>query len=302
MFPTTKTRLRTKIAKRTLTRSSRLMARSINFIRGSGSVAALYAIAATGGQRLAQIRPVESLRSIFLSLLLTAFISRATAAPAALPLNCGQCLVVTTESWNSTRGQLILYARAKGASWHPRGVLTPVRVGKMGLAWGRGIVENARFPGPRKVEGDNRAPAGIFRLASTFGYAVQKPATKMPYLALSENIVAVDDPRSASYNQLVDRSQMGKPDWRSAEKMILADDRYKWGVVVQHNVPPKPEAGSCIFLHVWKSPETATTGCTAMPEAALLDIIRWLDPARHPLLVQLPQPLYHQMRGPWGLP
>jgi hypothetical protein len=55
-------------------------------------------------------------------------------------------------------------------------------------------------------------------------------------------------------------------------------------------------------LHVWKGPEIATSGCTAMSEKNLLDIIRWLDPARHPLLVQLPEPIYNERRVEWNLP
>ena len=124
----------------------------------------------------------------------------------------------------------------------------------------------------------------------------------MPYLGLTKNTLAVDDPASPYYNQLVDQSKIKDRDWRSAEKMILADDRYKWGVVVQHNFPPKPGFGSCIFLHVWKTPTTLTTGCTAMSEQDLLDIIRWLDPAQRPLLVQMPRPVYQKLRVKYDLP
>src|SRR5205823_2913233 len=105
-------------------------------------------------------------------------------------------------------------------------------------------------------EGDDKAPAGIFPLGTTFGYAAKPVPTRMSYLALSKNIVAVDDPRSHYYNRLVDVTRIDHSDWRSAEKMILPDQRYKWGIVVLHNQPPKADAGSCIFLHIWLSPST----------------------------------------------
>ena len=89
-----------------------------------------------------------------------------------------------------------------------------------------------------------------------------------------------DDSRSRYYNQVIDQSKIKDPDWQSAEKMMLGDDRYKWGVFVEHNVPPKPGAGSCIFVHVWKNLQTTTSGCTALPENDLVKIIHWLDPAR----------------------
>jgi D-alanyl-D-alanine dipeptidase len=230
------------------------------------------------------------------------FVSFVSSEANILPSNCQQCLLVTTTSWSATSGELMTFERNDSGSWHLRGISIPCRVGKTGLAWGRGLPLGADLPGPRKVEGDNKAPAGIFRLVSAFGYAAKAPVTRMHYLPLSQNIVGVDDPRSRYYNQLVDRSKIRQPDWRSAEKMILADDRYKWGIVVEHNVPPEPGAGSCIFLHVWKDPQTATTGCTAMPELAMIDLIGWLDPARHPLLIELPAPLYRQLSQKWNLP
>jgi D-alanyl-D-alanine dipeptidase len=124
----------------------------------------------------------------------------------------------------------------------------------------------------------------------------------MPYLALSKSIIAVDDPRSRYYNRLVDVTRINHPDWKSAENMILDDQRYKWGVVVLHNEPPTPGAGSCIFLHVWLNGSTATSGCTAMPEPDLRALLGWLDPAQTPLLVQLPRTIYNEVRSDWALP
>ena len=193
-----------------------------------------------------------------------------------------------------------IFQRDKDSKWQQRGPTISVVVGKAGLAWGRGIAETNSLPGPIKREGDNKAPAGIFRLSRVFGYA-SNADTKMPYRALSANTVAVDDPRSRYYNQLVDRSSVDNPDWRSAEKMFGVDV-YKWGVVVEQNSPPRAGAGSCIFLHIWKTPATATSGCTAMSESDLLDVIRWLDPARRPLLVEVPQSSYEILRAKWKLP
>jgi D-alanyl-D-alanine dipeptidase len=219
-----------------------------------------------------------------------------------LPANCRQCLVVTTSSWTAVRGDLVVLERAPASPWKRHATKKPVLVGKAGLAWGRGVFDTQTFPGSRKFEGDNKSPAGVFRLRSVFGYAAQNPGTKMLYLPLSQNIVAVDDPQSRYYNQLVNKSKVARPDWRSAEKMILRDNRYQWGVFVEHNVPPQGEAGSCIFLHVWKDPNTLTTGCTAMAGKNMLEMIRWLDPTQHPVLVQLPREEYDKLRAKWNLP
>lgn len=124
----------------------------------------------------------------------------------------------------------------------------------------------------------------------------------MPYVRLTNTSVCVNDPSSAYYNQLVDAAKVKVPDWHSSERMILADNRYKWGVFVEHNIPPGPAVGSCIFLHVWKDSQTATAGCTAMPEDDLVKLIRWLDPVRRPLLVQMPRPIYRKLHSRWNLP
>lgn len=240
--------------------------------------------------------------SLIFMLLIISGPARAARVDPQLPSRCRQCLVVTTPTWSATEGRLIAFERDNKGGWQFAGINTSVQSGRAGLAWGRGIFNSDAMPGPRKIEGDNKAPAGIFKLGGAFGYAQRAPDTKMSYLPLSKKIVAVDDPLSRFYNQLVDESTVPKKDWQSAERMILPDDRYKWGVVVKHNLPPERGAGSCIFLHVWKNPETATTGCTAMPEGTMIQVIRWLDPARYPLLIQLPVSVFKEWNQQWHLP
>jgi D-alanyl-D-alanine dipeptidase len=233
---------------------------------------------------------------------LTAAADGVAADQSSIIKRSDQIIVVVTDSWTSTSGVAQWFQRGKHSEWKREGGPAPVVVGKTGLAWGRGELIVKNLAGPVKREGDNKAPAGVFRLGTAFGYSHKPIRTKMPYLALSTNVVAVDDPNSRYYNQLVDKTKVTRPDWQSAENMILADDRYKWGVVVMHNLPPVPGAGSCIFLHVWKDSSTLTTGCTAMAEENLLAMLQWLDPARKPLFVQLTRSIYNELQSKWGLP
>jgi len=216
-----------------------------------------------------------------------------------------QCVVVLTEDWASTGGLMFLFERDRTThDWKEGKPRVPVLVGKKGLGLGRGVVSSNLRGAPIKKEGDERAPAGIFRLSTAFGYAPAHSASwvKLPYLALTKQIEGIDDPRSHYYNKLVDRSKVAKIDWRSSEQMLRQDVRYKWGVVVDHNPSATPGAGSCIFLHVWMSSSTPTTGCTAMREKDLLRLIRWLDPARRPILVQMPRAAYRSIQAKYGLP
>src|ERR1700730_11721079 len=86
-----------------------------------------------------------------------------------------QCLVVVTENWDATKGVLHAFEwnTATGA-WKDRGAAVPVVVGKKGLGQGVGMVAIEFKGAPRKKEGDNKAPAGIFRLSAAFGYAPRR--------------------------------------------------------------------------------------------------------------------------------
>lgn len=247
------------------------------------------------------------MRPFWLLLFLIALLlPAATARAASNPLRRSrQCVVVVAANWNSTTGVLRAFDRENAqGNWEMRGPEIPVVLGKKGLGWGRGVVNQDHGAKPRKVEGDNKAPAGVFRLGSVFGYAPAKSAgwVKLRYLPLTKNIEGVDDPRSRYYNRLVDRSKVAQVDWRSSEKMRRDDDLYKWGVVVDHNPAAIPRAGSLIFFHLWKNSSSTTAGCTAMPEKDLVKLIRWLDPAARPILVQMPRDNYAAFQSKFGLP
>jgi D-alanyl-D-alanine dipeptidase len=228
--------------------------------------------------------------------------------PAALRAST-QILVVTTQDWNGVDGTLQAYERPQARKkWKAVGEPISVVVGKKGLGWGAGVA-SAREAGrrgaggPIKQEGDGRSPAGIFRLNTAFGYAAQAPpGWKMPYLNLTPSVECVDDARSKFYTRVLDRASV-VPDWISSEQMLRPDELYRWGIVVDHNTNPVTAgAGSCIFLHIWLGPGVETTGCTAMAREQLEGVLARLDPARKPLLVQLPLPQYKKLRRHWKLP
>lgn len=231
--------------------------------------------------------------------LLTAAAVPASAAPA--PPSCRQLLRVETPAWSATTGTLTLWTRDKaGAPWRQDGAAIPVMLGRNGLRWGRGLHTVPRGVTLKK-EGDGCSPAGIFRLDAAFGSlpAAKSGAVRWPWRQMTATHAGVDDPRSRLYNRIVDAAAV-KKDWISAENMIPKSGVYRRGVIVRHNWDQRPAAGSCIFLHIRGRGPTA--GCTAMRETQLLRLLAWLDPARHPLLVQLPAPEWPARNAAWGLP
>lgn len=218
-----------------------------------------------------------------------------------------QCVVVIAPGWTAEHGSMTTFERnAPDGLWRQRTPVIPVVLGRNGLGWGRGVATVSASDGPEKKEGDNKSPAGVFALSKVFGYA-QTATTRMPYLQATADLICVDDPRSRYYNRMFESSSIARRDWRSGEQMRRKDVRYKWGVVVDHNgsrngEKPAAGAGSCVFLHVWLTPQTPTTGCTAMAERNIVDLIHWLDPTRKPVLVQLPEAIYRRYQAEWRLP
>src|SRR3954466_12704405 len=179
------------------------------------------------------------MRSCWLPLFFLAAAAPATGRAVVNPLRRSQqCLVVVAANWDSTNGVLRAFERTNAsAPWTLRGRAIPVVLGKKGLAWGRGLVKTPAGRDSVKKEGDNKVPAGVFRLGPAFGYAPDSSAgwIKLPYLPLTNQIEGIDDPRSRYYNRLVDRSKVARVDWHSSEKMRRDDVLYKWGLFVEHN-------------------------------------------------------------------
>lgn len=218
--------------------------------------------------------------------------------PLALS-NSHQLIIVTTKNWTDIQGTAQRYER-HGQTFEKIGEPFAIVVGKSGLAWGKGLTVVEQRKGPVKREGDGKAPAGIFKLGTAFGYA-NSADTKLPYQPLTPTLECVDDSQSKRYNELVDGATVTK-DWNSAERMRRDDDMYRNGIFIEHNTPAVAGAGSCIFFHIWRGPASGTLGCTAMDPADINRLLSWLDPRQGPLLVQLPEAEYAQLRESWGLP
>lgn len=214
-----------------------------------------------------------------------------------------QAIVVTTKDWNAVQGSAQLFERSNTKSqWKPVGKSFPVVVGKNGLGWSVDAPVKAEAE-PHKVEGDGKAPAGIFDLTSAFGSSEKPSFVNLPYTRLEEWTECVDDINSSHYNRIVDRMKVGNFDWNSSEKMLSVGEQYDLGVFVAHNSnPPQKGKGSCIFLHIWKSDSTGTAGCTAMERKNIERVLGWLSAVKNPVLVQLPKFDYERYQKLWKLP
>jgi D-alanyl-D-alanine dipeptidase len=217
-----------------------------------------------------------------------------------------QILRVTTADWNSPQGSLQRFERSANGALVPVGAPLAVWLGRAGMGWRND--EGAPpppGPGPVKREGDGRSPAGILTFGDMWGYARQAPeGVRFSYRSATDCDRCVDDADHADYGKLIRLASPQAPvTWRSAEKIRLDTEHYRYLLVIHYNdFKPRQAAGSCIFLHVAVPPGRVTAGCTALEVDDLLTLLRWMDPAKHPVLVQVPTPYFELVRTAWSLP
>ena len=224
-----------------------------------------------------------------------------------LPSQCKQLVVGTTSSWDSSHLTLTIYQK-KGNTW--RAITTPVagRVGRNGLAWGRGIHPFTTKP-YLKREGDGRAPAGVFLIGNAFGsHKSIKKNRRLSYTRVTTRDLWVEDSTSPYYNRHLRLNHEPTTSWEKKAQMRQNDYPHSLKLYIGHNTATnklraKPHAGSSIFFHIWRNAgKSPTAGCTTIPEKNLRQLISLINPRLTPLYVLLPKSEYQKLRTQWKLP
>ena len=198
-----------------------------------------------------------------------------------------QIILVVAQDFNSSKAKLQCFEDGKKVF-----NTIDVNLGKNGLSWGLGQVPIAqKYEKSIKQEGDKKAPIGIFKLSSVFGYE-KNQNLNMPYIYTSKDLICVDDSNNRDYNKII-HMPSNKPS--SFEFMKRDDDQYKLGIVVEHNKQAIKQRGSCIFMHLQKEKDAPTAGCTSMSYNDLKKIVFWLDKSKNPILVQIPKSLANKI-------
>lgn len=181
-----------------------------------------------------------------------------------IPDHITQMLVVKPDE--GMKATMTLCERRQGAVWQEAVAIPPfeVVVGKHGIA-----------PRGEKQEGDFKTPAGIYPIGDAFGF--EPMALEMDYKYITKDDKFIDDVESKQYNTWV----TGPTDAKSYEHMFI--ETYVLGAVVRYNMNPiVPGAGSAIFIHVWRAPDSPTAGCVAMSKQDIWTLLHWLDKKQHP--------------------
>jgi L,D-peptidoglycan transpeptidase YkuD (ErfK/YbiS/YcfS/YnhG family) len=141
------------------------------------------------------------------------------------------------------------------------------------------VGRNGVVPAERRRQGTGTTPAGTFRITAAFGRAPD-PGTAMPYRRIDRDDTWMYDPRRpGTYNRIVNGGR------GVGERLWDYRVRYRYALVVDYNLPPRPDVrrGGGIFLHV--SIGRPTSGCVAVPRHTMRELLRWLDPAADPHIV-----------------
>jgi glucan-binding YG repeat protein len=179
-----------------------------------------------------------------------------------------QLILVTTTGYNTYKAQIRTFEKVDN-KWYQKLNVNGF-IGKYGFA-------------TVMKEGAAKSPRGEYTIGTAFG-RFQNPGTKLPYRQITSDDVWVDDSNSPLYNTWQKASQ-NNGRWASAEKMNIS--AYNYGFVINYNTEKRiPGAGSAIFFHVSSN---FTMGCTGTSQSNVIAILKWLDPNKHPIIIQTPE-------------
>jgi L,D-peptidoglycan transpeptidase YkuD (ErfK/YbiS/YcfS/YnhG family) len=189
-------------------------------------------------------------------------------APAPVPRGAGQVITVVADSPSATTATLTAWLR-DGAGLVKAFGPVAAYVGQAGIG--------------QASEATSHTPAGVWPLTEAFGI---RPAghTRLPYRQVTTSDWWVSDAGSPHYNTHFSCAPGTCPfDEGAGENLGKAGPVYDHAVVIDYNRSPVvPGAGSAFFLHAGDGRPTA--GCVSLPAADLDAVLRWLDPARHPVI------------------
>jgi L,D-peptidoglycan transpeptidase YkuD (ErfK/YbiS/YcfS/YnhG family) len=180
---------------------------------------------------------------------------------------------VIAPSASSTTATLQRWARG-AAGWTRVGSAVTAHLGSDGMS-------------AHASESRSATPEGSFTLTQAFGRDTN-PGTALPYLHTTpaDWWISQAGPLYNTHQRCASDCPFtqGSPN----EHLYYETPFYDYAVVIDYNTRNAPGgvrqgAGSAFFLHVTDGAPTA--GCVSVPQGDLVQILRWLEPSRHPRIL-----------------
>jgi L,D-peptidoglycan transpeptidase YkuD (ErfK/YbiS/YcfS/YnhG family) len=212
--------------------------------------------------------------------------------------NSRQVVVVTTADWNTSHARLQTWRRSLAGEWTQVIAPIPARVGWSGVR----RAENRK-------QSTGTTPAGTFGLLRGFGLA--RPSNlDLPYRRVDKNDWWPYDPTDPKTYNVLQPRRVKHAEWRPewAERLKSYRSQYRYAVVLDYNLPSgvtwrngervasataDTTAGGGIFLHV--NGTGATAGCVSISRDRMRQVLKWLDPAKDPVIVIGPRDIIDRM-------
>ncbi|AEW98704.1 L,D-transpeptidase family protein [Streptantibioticus cattleyicolor] len=198
------------------------------------------------------------------------------ARPFPVPVAVGRATQVITVRARGSYATVTAWS-ADGSGWHRVLTTTHARVGAHGVT-----------DGATRRQGSRTTPTGTYPVTRAFGVGPD-PGTALPYHHVTPHDWWVEDPDSRWYNRMRDERYGGFPlteaGEHGSEHLAAHPVPYHHALVVDYNTAPVvPGRGAGIFLHDLGPQAGPTAGCVAVPAGVLTRVLRWIDPARHPVI------------------
>ncbi|WP_035720140.1 L,D-transpeptidase family protein [Gordonia shandongensis] len=173
-----------------------------------------------------------------------------------------QMIVVTAPVATSQTATLTAFEKDDAGAWKP--VIGPTKafLGEKGMG--------------KAQDNVYRTPEGTFPLDQAFGRQ-ENPGTKMPYFTTTPEDWWDSNEKSPTYNTHVKSATSPGGD---SENLYNTGPMYDYAVNINHNPTNTPGDASAIFLHV--SNGEPTMGCIAIEREKMVEVLKWLDPAKSP--------------------
>ncbi|GAA2965485.1 MULTISPECIES: hypothetical protein [Streptomyces] len=177
---------------------------------------------------------------------------------AQIPAEARQAVVATGDGVDSNRSVVVLYTRDDPATgWRPTAGPWAAHNGMKGWT-------------EHHLADDLRSPVGVFGLTDAGG-RLPDPGALLPY---------DEEPRFAVSGE----GFLGEPLDGSFDYVVAINYNRVSGVSpLDRTRPLGAERGGGIWLHVDHG--GPTQGCVSLPEDRMRELLRTLDPARHPVIV-----------------
>ncbi len=143
------------------------------------------------------------------------------------------------------------------------------------------------LPASSRTEGDDTTPEGLYAMGSTMYGTDPDPGAQFAYHQLVCGDWWDEDPQSPTYNAFQHVACGTTPPFGAdSEALWTEGNAYPSMAVIDFNTPPSGPFGSGIFLHA--DTGAPTQGCVSLPLPDLDSVLRWLNPALHPVIVMGP--------------